>query len=221
MNPIKSIIFDFDGVVVDSEPLYERAETELFLSYGIQIQTVDLMDTKGLSEKMYLDIIKKRYHINAPTDELMKKGRRILKRIFSKELRYIHGFREFYQQIQTNYKTALVTSSSRNLLEWIFKFTPIRNHFSTIVTAEDVTHSKPHPEPYLNACRLLNVKPAECIVIEDSINGVNSAKNAGAMTIALKGKCTPARFENADYTVSNYSEIATLIESINQAGMSK
>jgi len=69
--------------------------------------------------------------------------------------------------------------------------------------------------------RLLNIKPADDIVIEDSINGINSAENASTTTIALKGKCKPARFENADYTVSNYSEIAALIDNINQAGMSK
>ena len=214
MPEIEAIVFDFDGVVVDSEPLYELAEIELFKSFGVKINIEDLKDTKGLPEDRYLSIIRSRYNLNATLDELKTVGRRILKKIFTAELKYIPGFIDFYTKICRYYKTGLATSSSRSLMDWIYKNTKIKNHFQESVTADDVNHSKPLPEPYLQICRMLAVKPKNTIVIEDSINGLRSARSAGTVTIALKGSATPIEISDADYMASNYGEIETLLTDI-------
>ncbi|MDO9548858.1 MAG: HAD family phosphatase [Candidatus Marinimicrobia bacterium] len=214
MAPIEAIVFDFDGVIVDSEPLYEKAEKELFASYGVDIKIEDLKDTKGLSEKMYLSIIRKRYNITAPMEEMILKGRAILKKDFALELNYIPGFPEFYNKISPQVKPGLATSSSRDLLNWIFDKTQIRNHFRWSVTADDVVYSKPHPEPYLKICHLMGVKPENAIVIEDSANGLQSAMAAGAVTIGFLSGSSQDDFPDADYRALDYKQVEALIMAI-------
>ena len=214
MTPIEAIVFDFDGVIVDSEPLYEKAEKELFALYGVDIDIEDLKDTKGLSEKMYLSIIRERYRITAPIEELSLKGRAILKRYFAAELNYIPGFSEFLKKFSPLVKTGLATSSSRDLMNWIFDNTKVRNHFLHSVTADDVVYSKPHPEPYLKICHIIGVKPDNAIVIEDSANGLQSAKAAGAVTIGFHSNSSSGNFPNADYRASDYRQVETHVMAI-------
>lgn len=211
MAPIEAIVFDFDGVVVDSEPLYEEAEKELFASYGVAIKTEDLMDTKGLSEEMYLGIIRERYKITAPMEEMSIRGQAILKKHFVADLDYIPGFLEFYNKIKSRLKTGLATSSSRNLLNWIFENTPIRNHFRWSITSDDVLHTKPHPEPYRKVCELMDVKPQNTIVIEDSVNGLKSAMTAGAMTLGFFNGSFRKDFPDTNYWASDYQQVEALI----------
>ena len=214
MTPIEAIVFDFDGVIVDSEPLYEKAEKELFASYEVDIKTEDLKDTKGLSEEMYLGIIRERYKITAPLEEISIRGRAILKKYFANELDYIPGFLAFYNKINMRVKTGLATSSSRDLLNWIFDNTPIRNHFRWSVTADEVLHTKPHPEPYRKVCQLMDVKPKNTIVIEDSVNGLQSAIVAGAITLGFFNDAFRGNFPNTDYRASDYQQVEALILTI-------
>jgi len=214
MAHIEAIVFDFDGVVVDSEPLYEKAERELFTSFGVDIKTEDLKDTKGLSENMFLGIIRERYGITAPIEELSQGGRAILKKYFAAELDYIPGFLEFYNKIKSRVKTGLATSSSRNLLNWIFENTPIRNHFRWSITADDVLYTKPHPEPYRKVCQLMDVKPQNTIVIEDSVNGLQSAIAAGAKTLGFFNGSSREDFPDTDYSAADYPQVEALILAI-------
>ncbi|MBU0712367.1 HAD family phosphatase [bacterium] len=214
MAPIEAIVFDFDGVIVDSEPLYEKAEKELFASYGVDIKTEDLKDTKGLSEKAYLSIIRDRYKMTAPLEEMKLRGRAILKKYFAAELNYIPGFLEFFNIISTQVKTGLATSSTRNLMNWIFDNTQVRNHFRWSVTADDVLHTKPHPEPYRKICHLMDVKPENTMVIEDSANGLKSAIAAGAITIGFLSGSSQDDFPDTDYRASDYQQVEALIVAI-------
>jgi len=214
MSPIEAIVFDFDGVVVDSEPLYEKAEKELFASYGVDIKIEDLKDTKGLSENMFLGILRERYKITAPIEEMSLRGRAILKKYFVTELDYIPGFLEFYNKINMRVKTGLATSSSRNLMNWIFDNTPIRNHFRWSVTADEVLHTKPHPEPYQKICHLMDVKLKNTIVIEDSVNGLKSAIAAGAITIGFLNGFSQDDLPDIHYRASDYQQLEALIMAI-------
>ena len=214
MSSIEAIVFDFDGVVVDSEPLYEKTEKELFSFYGVDIKIEDLRDTKGLSENMYLDIIRERYGITAPIEEMSLRSQAILRKYFADELNYIPGFQGFFNTINAQVKTGLATSSSRNLMNWIFDNTPIRNHFRWSITADDVLYTKPHPEPYQKICHLMDVKLKNTIVIEDSVNGLQSAIAAGAITIGFLNGFSQDDLPDIHYRASDYQQIETLIMAI-------
>lgn len=221
MSKIEAIVFDFDGVIVDSEPLYEKAERELFAQYGIEIEIADLNDTKGLSEEMYWGLIRERYKVTAPMEEMIQKGRELLKNIFMAELGYVSGFLDFFAEIEPRIPTGLATSSSRDLLNWIFANTSVRNHFRYSVTADDVAYSKPHPEPYRKICQLIDTRPENTIVIEDSANGLRSAKAAGTITIGFAANGGTVDFTDADYTAADYQQVAALISAINEERKAK
>ncbi|MGC9363863.1 MAG: HAD family hydrolase [Fidelibacterota bacterium] len=212
MTVINAVVFDFDGVVVNSEPLYEKAELELFSYYGIDVDLEDIRDTKGLPEDSYLKLISERYHITIPQTELRKRGRKLLRRAFAEALDYMPGFLDFFHRIAEKVSTGLATSSGRAMLNWIFEHTIIENHFTRIVTADDVVRSKPFPDPYLKICRMLATDPGSTLVIEDSATGLQAAKAAGTIAVGFAGSARPAELTAADYIVQNYSEIERLVE---------
>jgi HAD superfamily hydrolase (TIGR01509 family) len=214
MRKIEAIIFDFDGVVVDSEPLYEVAEKRLFAEYGITVPDEDWKIFRGTSEMGFYRLIRDRYNIDASIDELRRKGRNFLLEAFAGGLHYFPGFEDFVKKIKDRYKTGLVTATSGEILDWIFRNTPIRNPFSNVITAEDVNNSKPHPEPFQKICRMMDVFPENTIVIEDSINGIRSALAAGAITIGFLSSFTANDLAAAHFTAGNYGEIENLVFSI-------
>jgi len=211
---IRAIVFDFDGVVVDSEPLYENAEARLFAEYGVTIPESDWRLLKGLSDRDFFTLCKERYGIREEVSILQKEGKRLLEEEFHHNLHYIDGFEDFLREIQPSFITGLVTSTKRTFLEWIFRNTPIRNHFKTMITAENVTRQKPQPEPYLKMAELMQIHPEEMIVLEDSINGVKSAMSAGALTIAFLSSFPQEAFEAADFFAATYTEVREIVLSV-------
>ncbi|PIS28825.1 MAG: hypothetical protein COT43_05595 [Candidatus Marinimicrobia bacterium CG08_land_8_20_14_0_20_45_22] len=211
---IRAIVFDFDGVVVDSEPLYERAEARLFAEYGVTIPTSDWRLFKGLSDCDFFTLCKEKYGIREELSVLQKKGKCLLKEEIRNNLRYIDGFEDFIQEIRSSFLIGLVTSTQRTFMNWIFQNTPIRNHFEMMITAENVSHQKPQPEPYLKMAELMQIRPEEMIVLEDSLNGVKSAMSSGAVTIAFLSSFPKEAFEAADYFAATYDDIREIILSI-------
>jgi HAD superfamily hydrolase (TIGR01509 family) len=221
MQTIEAIVFDFDGVIVNTEPLYEIAEKRLFADYGIIVPDKDWKIFKGSSEADFYHLIKERYNITASETELRRKGRQFLLEVFSGGIDYLPGYEEFLKKIDGTVKTGLVTATSGKILAWIFQATSIRNSFKYIVTAEDVKRSKPHPEPYHKMFDMLNVVPSKTIVIEDSINGIRSAKAAGAITIGLCSSFSARDLDLADYAAKDYSEIENIVFSILKKGINR
>jgi len=209
---VTAIIFDFDGVIVDSEPLYEDTANQLFRDYGVTIPAEDWKEFKGLSEEGFLNLAREKYGIRAPLSEIMSKDRELLKQNFKKGLTYMPGFQEFYEQVNGAYTTGLVTSSSRLLLQWIFANTPIENHFEYTITAEDIVQPKPHPAPYLAMSQKLNIAPGKMLVIEDSWNGIKSARAAGAVTVAFLSTFRKEDLPLADYYADSFREISRLLK---------
>lgn len=211
---IKAIVFDFDGVVIDSEPLYEKAERKLFEEYNIHVPDEDWKHLKGISEEEFFEHVRKKYGASAPLQELRKRVRELLLNEFSHGLKYMDGFREFMSEICVKHKVGLVTSTSWSVIKWIFENTTIENHFEYIVTAEDVNMRKPHPEPYLEVFKKMGVAPDEVIVIEDSIHGVNSAVAAGATTIGFTSSLSEEDLSAAHYFADSFFDIKKILQSM-------
>jgi len=209
---IQAIVFDFDGVVIDSEPLYRKAEEKFFAEYGVTIPSKDWKQFKGLSEEGFFKLASEKYGISAHSEELRNRSRELFLEEIKHNLRYLPGFEEFFEDIKNKYRIGLVTSTPRLILEWIFCNTEIKNHFEYIITADDVKKRKPDPEPYLEICKKMNVKPEQVIVIEDSINGVNSAVAAGAITIGFTTSLSEEDLNAANFFAKSYDEIRKIID---------
>lgn len=204
----KAILFDFDGVIVNSEQIYEAYTRERFLQYGIQIPQSEWSLFKGISCDVFFKLIKSRFLPDIDIRELEQEWQVGLREKIRKDLAYTPYFCHFYQKISSYFQTALVTSSRREMINWIFQNTMIENMFSLIITSDDVKNTKPDAEPYMVASQSLGVDIENCIVIEDSIRGIASGKKAGAYVIAITTTHSREELSNADLVIDSWNTLS-------------
>ena len=216
---LKAIIFDCDGVIVDSEPSHLRAFQSVLAEIGISLSkeeydtTYLAMDDKGCFEKVLAT-----HH--RPAGQAIIKAlihqKMALYKAFSKERLYIYpGVVDFVKQVEGRYKLAIASGAFRGEIKMVLDYGGIRSAFPVIVSAQDVKNGKPHPEPFLTALAQLSgsghdgiINPCECIVIEDSIHGVMAARAAGMKAVAVTNSYPRERFSGlADYVVDNLVEL--------------
>ena len=200
-----------DGVVIDSEKLYSQSEEGLLAKYGVQFDESDWHYIKGCTEKQFYDLVYSKFSPDIPRQDLMRKGREFLKKIFSEKLDYMDGFDTIYPILRQRFKLALVTSTSPELVAHVDTLLSIYNKFDLVITSLDTSAHKPMPDPYNKAMEKLNLHPNECVVIEDSIQGVKAGKAAGCSVIALEGSVEREFLHEADYIISHLSDIQNIL----------
>ena len=208
---IKAILFDMDGVVIDSEKLYSSSEKKLLAKYGVKFDSNDWNYIKGCTESQFYDLVYKKFNIPISRGQLVKEGRTYLMDVFTEKLNYMNGFSALYSKINKKYKLALVTSTGSILVNHIDSLLDIKSKFDVIITSEDTQEHKPHKAPYSKAIEMLGVKKEECIVVEDSLQGIKSGKNAGAIVVALEGSIEKKYLKGANYIISHLLHIENIL----------
>ena len=195
---MKAVIFDMDGVLVDSEPLWRLAEREVFAGVGLELDDADCERTMG----MRTDEVIEHWYREAPwdglspaevEDELVAR----MKVLIAERAAPMAGV-EIAMNIarDAGLKLALASSSPPELIDAVLRVLGYESEFAVVRSAVDEEQGKPHPGVFLTTARLLGVEPAECVVIEDSLAGVRSARAAGMRVIAVP----PAHlFDEPDY----------------------
>ncbi|GAA0076687.1 HAD family hydrolase [Clostridium sp. CTA-5] len=204
---IKAIIFDMDGVIVDSECIYFDIEREVFSHFKIDISREEHEGFVGCSlENMWDKIIKDRSLEICKEDTVNYHRQYVMKHMEGLKLVPTKNVKEFISDIKDkNIQVALASSSTRDLISLILNKLELRNLFDVIVSGEDVKQSKPNPEIFLKAAKFLKVNPDECIVIEDSSNGVKAAKEAGMKCIGFLNPGSGKQcLEEADIIISEF-----------------
>lgn len=177
---LNTVIFDIDGLLIDSEPLWNEAAAEVFRNYGIDLTEDQYRTTTGLRTKEFVQWWFSYYKID--TAEFEKAEKIIVKKVLDKieqkgkimqGVPYIFDF--FYNK---QFKIGLATSSPPALIELVVGMTGIKEYVHATASAEDLPFGKPHPQVYLNCASLLNSSPLECLCFEDSFNGLIAAKAA-------------------------------------------
>ena len=211
LKNIKAFLFDMDGVVIDSEKLYSQSEEKLLAQYGVSFDDSDWLKIKGCTEKQFYDLIYSKFSLDIPRQELMRQGRNFLKNIFSEKLHYMDGFNDIYNLIKEQYQLALVTSTGSELADHIDGLLSIYKKFNIVINSSDTMLHKPNPEPYLLAMNRLGVKPQDCVVIEDSIQGIKAGKAAGCYVIALEGSLKKEFLKESDYIISSFYDLKKIL----------
>lgn len=177
---IKAFLFDFDGVIVDTEHYY----TEFWAEQG-KIYFPELKDFALIIKGRSLKTIYDEYFVNMSQAKIdIEKA--LIEQEKSMVYNYIDGVENFLSQSKDCVKVALVTSSSQRKMDNVYRELPeIKSKFDVIVTANDISKSKPNPECYQKAAERLGLSVEECIVFEDSIAGVVAGKEAGMKVIGL------------------------------------
>lgn len=185
---ILAAIFDMDGLLIDSEPLWDEAELEIMASIGVDIsRRNELPDTLGLRIDLVVDLWFAHQPWTTPTREEVT--RRVITRAIAlvEERRpLLPGVREAIAQCQAQgLKIALASASPMHMLERVLEMFELRSQFDAIASAEHLAYSKPHPQVYLDAAAKLGINPLNCVTFEDSVNGMIATKAARMRSIVV------------------------------------
>ena len=181
-----AVLWDMDGTLVDTEPYWIAEETLLVTEYGGSWTEEDAHSLVGNDLVASANYIRDVGGVPLPAEEIID---RLLERVIERvqvTMPWRPGARELLAELNTRgVPCALVTMSYQNLAQAVVGALP-SGSFRTIVAGDDVTHGKPHPEPYLMAASRLGVAPEQCVAIEDSLTGVTSAESAGVPVLAVE-----------------------------------
>ena len=202
-----AVIFDMDGVILDTEPLYTKAEIRLFREYNVEIPEEDWPLFRGCAENDFFDLSMARYNITEEKSVFMEKGREYVKDEFRRELSFMSGFHNLLGRIQDHYKTGLVTASPRHNIDWLCSIIKLDDIFEHIISGDETPRNKPHPDPYLAMMKKLNVLPLKCVIIEDSLHGIKSGLASGAHVIAKTGSVPDKELSIAHRIINHLDEI--------------
>lgn len=216
MNEIKAIIFDMDGVIVDSEPIHEKAAMEVCREFGMDIPKDEWDGLRGKRLEDILSYASRKYGTgNEPIEKMIERKIELYLFCALRDMQSIPGALEFLQKLKASgkYTYALTTSGRKVQQDQILKKFGLLDFFEIIITSGDVQNGKPHPEPYLATVEKLKELPENCLVIEDSDNGVLSAKAAGCQVCGITTTFSRERLESvgADMVVSNFEELANVL----------
>jgi beta-phosphoglucomutase len=207
---IDTIIFDNEGVVVDTEHVWDK-EQEIFLGRrGIQYKKDRIKHLlSGRSIKDGVKILKQEYNLNGDEMDLSEERYAIVKNLLRSDVSFIKGFMDFYELVKHKYKTCIATSMDEELLNIIDKKLFLNELFGgNIYTLKHVGYkSKPCPDIFLYAAKQLKSSPINCLVIEDSPNGIDAALKAGMKCIGLATTYTDERLKNANCIVKSFKDI--------------
>lgn len=213
---IKAVIFDMDGLLIDSEPLWQEAEIAVFGKVGVQLTVEKAQQTMGLRvdevvEYWYLREPWKNVTQGQVRAELVSTVIRLIKEKGAPMEGVAHAVRVCEEQ---NLPMAIASSSLTEIIDTVLDKIGIRNNMSVIHSAEHEPYGKPHPGVYITTAAKLGVRPEECLAFEDSPNGVISAKAAKMKCIAVpdRGMITDQRIAIADLVLRSLADLS--IESI-------
>lgn len=204
---LNTVIFDMDGLLIDSEPLWDEAAAEVFGQYGIEIDQKQYSLTTGLRTKEFVEWwftwfkIDKKFLQKAEEDIVEKVIDKILvKGRPQPGLEYILSF-----FTERRFKIGLASSSPVNIIDAAIDLLGIRNFLNAISSASELKFGKPHPEVYLNCAEELNSPPTDCISFEDSFNGLISAKAARmkCVVVPAKDQSDEIKWSIADLKISS------------------
>lgn len=214
---IKAVIFDMDGVIIDSEPLWEKTETILLGRRGIDYNPAYRAKIMGLKQDDSAALLKETFSLPESVREIIDERIDILLNLYKDELELMPGLKNLLKESkESGFLLALASSSPMRTIDFVLDKFSIREFFLSVVSGDSIPLGKPHPDIYLHTAETLKIKPGECIVIEDSINGVRSAKWAGMSCIAVPDKRLSLKdFQIADLIVEDLGEInVKMIESL-------
>ena len=184
---IEGILFDMDGVLIDSEPLHEFTLLELSEKFGRRFESqADLEVFKGRTELTAAQNLLERFpHLTLTPTEIVHLRLEQVQQNFHL-VTMIEGVRVFLSRSKAaGYRMGLTTSADPSIQQLAFSTFQLSEFFDAVVTGSDVQASKPDPEPYLLTAAKLGVSPGRCLVIEDALSGVRSGKSAGCRVAAL------------------------------------
>jgi len=206
---LKAVIFDMDGVIVDSEPEYQRVGMELVKKYGASVTLDYLREYTGIDSMTMWAHIRERFSLPPTAQELCREEERLMRQYYENgKLQVIEPAVSLIKSAhETGYRTGIASASGKENIAAVLRRVNIGDFVDAAVSGSEVPRHKPHPDIYLHTAQLLGVKPEECVVIEDSLAGVAAARAAGMRVIRYAAGSSREDTGGADYLVSDMAEV--------------
>jgi HAD superfamily hydrolase (TIGR01509 family) len=212
MAPYAAVIFDMDGVLVDSEPQHERAFREVFadLGYGDR-HGIHFPDYYGRSDRaLWLDFMAQ-HQPPQPLETLTRLKEDRLLTLLAAEEPIFEGVPDLVATLASRTPLAVASGSTHTVIQAVLSMRELRRHFPVVVSAQDVLRGKPEPDIFLLAAQKLGVDPTSCVVVEDSAAGVSAARAAGMRVIGITNSLPAERLSHAHAVVQDYDELGRLL----------
>lgn len=183
-----AILFDHDGTLVDTEPVWAAAKVALAAEFGGTWTEQDTLDCLGLSMKFTLDRLRER-GVDLPDEQINERlVAKVREALAHQQVEFLPGIERFLTQVRdAQIPAAIVTNATTSIAQRTADAAP-EGTFSVIIGNDETTHPKPDPQPYLLAAQRLGVEPSRCVSVEDSPSGVRSATAAGMKVIVVPGE---------------------------------
>jgi HAD superfamily hydrolase (TIGR01509 family) len=212
---IKCIIFDMDGVIIDSEEIHKKAYYETFVSIGVSVSDNLYKTLTGSSTINAFQRLVTHFKLDINPEELVLYKRKRYVNFFENDptLHLVKGVEELIKNAYKKGLTLVLASSSAMVnIDRVFNRFNLNSYFTAKISGADLTESKPNPEIFEKAALLGNTPKENCIVIEDSDNGVKAANDAGIFVFGYRNPMAENQtLENANFVIDDFSELKTWI----------
>ncbi|NLD47325.1 MAG: HAD family phosphatase [Clostridiaceae bacterium] len=204
---MKAIIFDMDGLMIDTEGLYFDTEREIAKSFGKELKDETLWKMMGRKPIEAISIYVEDLQLGINPQEILKIRDDIFQEKLKREVIPMPGLYEILKSFRGKLKMAIATGSPEKFLKIVMDNLKLQCYFDVMQTSDNITKGKPEPEIYLRTIERMGVIPQECIVLEDSSNGALAGKRAGCHTIAIPTEYTNTQdFSFVDYIAKDLKE---------------
>ena len=218
MRKVQAVVFDMDGILIDSEHLWRKAEIAVFGNYGIHLTDDDCKKLMGIrTDEVVKQIMADFGGEDLPADVISGEIVQSVCKLILTEGRIIQGFCDLAIRLKEQHiPLAVATSSPMPVVDSVLKRTGLEHVFEVVVSAEKLPFGKPHPQVYIEACQALGKKPVDCLAIEDSLNGTLAAKATRMRVIAIPEEDARNNkgFGIADFVIEVPEEAQAIIESL-------
>ena len=217
---IQTVIFDMDGVIVDTEPVHRYAYYKQFAELNIEVTEAMYTSFTGFSTRNTFQTLKEQFQLEQEVEDLIQRKRSIFNNAFDtkEDLELLEGVRVLIEDLHQNgIQLILASSASKVTIDRVFTRFGLHDFFTHIVSGEDFPKSKPHPAIFEHAASLSIAPKENCIVIEDSTNGVKAAKAAGIYCVGYESAHSKDQNLNeADKVITHFKELnATIVKILN------
>ena len=204
----KAVIFDMDGVLIDSEPAYLEMNLKMFEQFGIEMDEENYKALVGIPSVPMWKFLKEKYELKNEVSEFITLEKKRMLEILDSDIitKPVTGIKELMDDLKSfNFKLSVASSSAKDNINFVLEKLKIKDNFEFIISGEDVVNGKPFPDIFLKVSDFFNISPEKCFVIEDSVNGIKAANSAGMNSIGFINDGTNTQdLSKADIIINNF-----------------
>jgi len=206
---VKGVLFDMDGVLVDSESFICNAAIIMFKELGATVSAEDFKPFTGMGENRYIGGVAEKHKVQIDIEKVKARTYKIYEELVTGKLSPLPGAHEFIAKCRNKgFKLALATSADRIKMEINLREIGISGDtFNSIVTGLDVVNKKPSPDIYIKAAKSIGLTPEECLVVEDAVSGIKAGKSAGCRCLAVTTSFEASALSEADWICGSLAEV--------------